>query len=297
MFGSFIGIGVLVGLLYNRPDGLLHIIFCDVGQGDAMYLKFPNGTDMLIDGGPNQRVLACLSKHMPFYDRKIDIVALTHPEKDHYFGLGAVLDRYTVGYFASIPVANTSGEYKQFLQKLREVQIQQRYLTTGEEVRIGDVTMHTLWPDREWLKLNLKDSEVYGAVDQVYESTLPQVSQTDLDLNAFSLYLHLRYKDFDILFTGDGGSQTQDLLSNLSIPIPASIEVFKFPHHGSKTGISESFLSIIKPDLTIIEVGKNSYGHPHPLSIQRLKPYGKTLTTQEGSIEVVSNGSSWWVRR
>ena len=82
-------------------DGKLHLIVCDVGQGDAIYLKTPSGKDILVDGGPNDSVLNCLNNNMPFWDRTLDLVVLTHPDADHISGLVSVLERYTVLHFVT----------------------------------------------------------------------------------------------------------------------------------------------------------------------------------------------------
>src|SRR3989338_10871213 len=95
----FIGIILLFSYIFSLSDNKLHLIFCDVGQGDAIYIRMPDNSDLLIDGGPNDKVLSCLGKHMPFYDRTIDVVVLSHPQTDHLQGLISVIDRYNVGYF------------------------------------------------------------------------------------------------------------------------------------------------------------------------------------------------------
>jgi len=89
--GGLAGIVIIFSFVWLQPDGRLHIVFCNVGQGDAAYIRFPDGRDMLLDGGPdNGRVLTCLGRHMPFWDRHLTIVAMTHPQADHMGGLPAV---------------------------------------------------------------------------------------------------------------------------------------------------------------------------------------------------------------
>jgi competence protein ComEC len=95
----FISIIVLVGEFKKLPNGKLQMVVCDVGQGDAIYLKTPRGFDILVDGGPDNSVLSCLGRHMPFWDRKIELIFLTHPHADHATGLFAVKNRYRVGQF------------------------------------------------------------------------------------------------------------------------------------------------------------------------------------------------------
>src|SRR3989344_8210677 len=110
--GVATGLVLLFSFLGSLPDGTLHIVFCDVGQGDAAYIRFPDGRDMVVDGGPNDRVIACLGRHMPFWDRHIDMVAMTHPQKDHMQGLIAVFERFDVDYFLRSDIGNTTEGYQ-----------------------------------------------------------------------------------------------------------------------------------------------------------------------------------------
>ena len=90
--------GLFVLQAAQRDDGKLQIIFCDVGQGDAVLIRTPSGSDMLFDGGPNKKVLSCLSEYLPFWDRDIEMMFLSHPHADHLIGLLDVFDRYTLRY-------------------------------------------------------------------------------------------------------------------------------------------------------------------------------------------------------
>ena len=122
-------LGCLLGLILfsvyikSQPDGKLHIVFCDVGQGDAVYIKMPNGGDMLIDGGPDGKVLNCLGKNMPFYDRTIDVVVLSHPQKDHLQGILFVLERYTVKHFIVGIEGIDTDAYKQLVNLIDKKKI------------------------------------------------------------------------------------------------------------------------------------------------------------------------------
>src|SRR4051812_44999369 len=95
---TFVGLVLVIVLAVFEAgkfnDGKLHVIFCNVGQGDAIFIRTPNGKNMLIDGGPDRSVLNCLAKHMPFWERRIDLMLLTHPHADHFMGMYYVLDRY-----------------------------------------------------------------------------------------------------------------------------------------------------------------------------------------------------------
>ncbi len=278
---------VLIALLFltSQSDNKLHIYFCDVGQGDAIYIRFPNNQDMLIDGGPNNKVLSCLSDHMPFYDREIDLVMLTHPQADHLNGLIYVIERYKVSYFVTSPVGNSTEGYSKLTELLKNKNIEVKNLYTGSEVNFGSVVFKSIWPEKSWVLANLisNNGNVLG------------VTSKDPNLNDFSEMGILSYGSFDLLFTGDGDQRIQDDILKI-YNNQKDIEVMKVPHHGSKTGLLEEFLQAFKPEMAIISVGKNNrFGHPSDEIIQKLSKYVKTIkrTDVDGTIEVVSDGTTY----
>lgn len=296
LFGAFVGLGLLLAVLRFLPDGKLHVVFCDVGQGDAIYIRMPNSADMLVDGGPNDQVLTCLGKYMPFYDRTIDLVVLTHPQKDHLQGLLSVLDRYEVKNFVTIPVGHTTEGYKMLTTKLKKQlstgKISVKYIMTGDMIRFGEVHVHTVWPEKNWLikSLDLNPQQNESSANNQVIGFL-----SDKDLNSYSLYLHLKFAEFDLLLTGDGDRQTQMAMEEVKLMSTlAQVEVLKVPHHGSRTGMTEKFLDTIQPQLSIIQVGKNSYGHPTEYTLNQLKRWGRVLRTDlDGDIEVAADGYRW----
>ena len=116
---------------------------------------------------------------------------------------------------------------------------------------------------------------------------------TDENLNDFSYYMHLKYGEFDALFTGDGDSRIQPvIMATNNLP---DVEILKFPHHGSKTGILAEFLDKIKPEAAVISSGKNPWGHPTKEALDLLQSRNISIlrTDQKGNIEVVSDGEGW----
>lgn len=301
LFGAFVGVGISLGILPFLPDGKLHMVFCDVGQGDAIYIRMPNRADMLVDGGPNDQVLTCLGKHMPFYDRTIDLVILTHPQKDHFQGLIGLLDRFQVNYFATIPVGHTTEGYKLFTTKLRkhlsEGKMSIKYLMTGDMITIGEVKILTIWPKKNWLidSLNLETDQL-DHLSKKKNEVLSFLSSKDL--NIYSFYLHVNFDRFDVLLTGDGDVQTQTAIKEQHLyALLPQVEVLKVPHHGSRTGMTEEFLRTVRPQVSIIQVGKNNYGHPSEESLNQLKRWGKVLRTDlSGDIEIISDGQTFDVK-
>lgn len=246
-------------------DARLHIIFCDVGQGDGILIRTPTGVDIVIDGGPaNGKMVACLTKYLPFWDREIEVMFATHPDADHIGGLLDVIQSYRVISFNTVSVKSKTLIYKALKNGIKKRNIPYREITIGDKFTFSDgVELETYWPDREFEA----------------EST-----------NEYSLVQVLKYKDFEVLLTGD---ITYQILNTLLIP--DSFEIFKLPHHGSKTGIDDGTLKKIKSNLAVISVGKsNRYHHPHPSILGFLSKYhlDYVRTDTRGSIEIVTDGVS-----
>jgi len=291
--GAFFGLILLAVYIFSQPDGKLHLIFCDVGQGDAIFIKTPQNLDLLIDGGPNERVLECLGDNMPFYDRTIDMVVLTHPQKDHLQGLLSVIDRYSIKYFVSVPVGNTSQGFSELKKKIEDKGIPLKNLYQGDNFSMGEVKFNVLWPDREWTSEKLGNNILLAGNN----SNVLGLSTEGTDLNSFSMVLYLNYGRFDTLLTGDGDSKIQpEIVTTAHLP---DIEILKFPHHGSKTGITWEFLEKLKPELTVILVGKNPWGHPTKEALAQIESVKSQIarTDQHGEIEVISDGMAWSINK
>ena len=246
--------------VFVLPDDKLHLVVCDVGQGDAILVSYKT-TQMLVDGGPNSSVLKCLGDHMPFYDRRIEVVVLTHPQADHMNGLIDVLKRYTVLQFVKELVSNDTVGYRELMKLIAKMNVVAVY--SGDEIKLGKMKFDVIWPERGFESKELNETAIVGK---------------------------LSFGDFDALLTSDAGL----------IALPVSADVLKVPHHGSKYGMTREWLEVVRPQLAIISVGKrNSYGHPTPEVLKLLSDQGIKMlrTDQDGTVEVVSDGKSYWVRR
>ena len=107
-----------------KPQKLL-VDFLDVGQGDSAFIQTPEGHQILIDGGPGTSVLGKFSELMPFWDKEIDLVILTHPESDHMQGLLDVLQRYKVDNFLWTGVVKDDAENKELAGLLKKASASQ----------------------------------------------------------------------------------------------------------------------------------------------------------------------------
>lgn len=283
-FVSFLALGLMLLFIvttyqyFKFNDGKLHIVVCDVGQGDGIFIRTPKGSDILIDGGPDDKVLSCLSSNMPFWDRTLEAVILTHPDADHSTGLIDVIERYHVIQLLTQKVPGKTKIYQKLKTTLAKNLVTAKYSYQGDVIHEGEsLSFSVLWPTNEAV--------------QILEQN---ISKKNIRLNEVSIITLLKYENFEILFTGDAGAEVVEQIALLA----GDVDLLKVPHHGSKTGMSETFLSIIKPEMAIISVGRrNKYGHPAQFSLDLLRNAGvKTLRTDlNGEIEIISDGEKYWV--
>jgi competence protein ComEC len=254
--------------ILQLPDQRLHLVFCDVGQGDAI-LIFQGTNQILIDGGPDQSVLSCLSNNLPFWDREIEMVIASHPEADHITGLIDVIDRYRVKHFVVNSFGKDSAVFKEFKAAVINEDSEIYFPKEGDEINIGSLKMAVLWPQSQ--------EKVLGA------------TTVDREANEISVVFKLSYGDFDALFTGDISTKVEGQLEL------EDIEVLKVAHHGSKHSTGEEFLEKTNPELAIISVGKNPWGHPTEEVIEKLRELEIEIlrTDDKGEIEIVTDGEEW----
>ncbi|MDD2274871.1 MAG: MBL fold metallo-hydrolase [Candidatus Pacebacteria bacterium] len=256
---SLILINILLYIFsFSSPD--LRVIFFDVGQGDSIFIETPNKHQILIDGGPSSSNIANkLSSFMPFWDKTIDLIILTHLESDHVSGLFEVLDNYIVENIL------WSGEYKE-----------------SEKSKI--------W--KEMIEKENANIYISNSLDQIIMNDVHlKIIKTDGEItntNDSSVITKLLYRDNSFLFTGDISSKVEKEIISQDI----QSDIIKIPHHGSKYSSSEEFIKKVSPLLAVIQVGKNSYGHPTDEVLTRLSNFGiKVLRNDlDGDIQIVSNG-------
>lgn len=276
---------LLFHFLASLPDGKLHMTICNVGQGDAIYIRFPDGRDMLVDGGPDDSVVSCLGRHMPFWDRSIDIVVLTHPEKDHLQGLLTVMDRFRIGRMLRSDVANISDGFTVFQERIRAHAIPVRIVRLGERIQIGASHIAVMWPSQDQT-LAMRPANGSDAASVLGASSDHR--------NDGSVVLWVRYGSFDAWLSGDADTRIEAKYRGHSLS-DRTIEVLKVPHHGSATGMSKDYLDWLNPKLAVISVGRNTYGHPSPDIMSMLAEKGVRVlrTDRHGDVEIISDGKAW----
>ncbi|MBU1256843.1 MBL fold metallo-hydrolase [Patescibacteria group bacterium] len=289
----WIMVGVLVGLVWvgvQMPDKNLHVVFCDVGQGDAS-LIIKGDFQMVIDGGPSgEKLLSCLGNNLPFWDRKIEVVVNTHPQKDHLGGLDELVERYKVEKLVINGVFGGGKDGERLRNYVNDRSHNLVIPQKGDVLRMGSLQFDILWPEER------VGSELAWVGDNVKGPTLDMgvasVLGKNTDVNMVSVVGVLRYGNFKAMFTGDIGFDEEKKIKL------EGVDVLKVAHHGSKYSSGDEFIEKTDPEVAVILVGKNTFGHPTKETLDKLEQVGAKIfrTDLDGEVEVVSDGEKYWVQ-
>ena len=250
----------------SQPIDILQVSFLDVGQGDAILITAPNRNQVLIDGGPNKKVIRALGQVMPFFDRSIDLIIATHPDLDHIGGLPDTLDRFEVSAYLAPMAESKTAAYKT---------LQTKVITEGAQTVVAEKGMRVILAKDTTL-------EIFSAGTAGVES------------NAASVVAKLTYGDIDFLLTGDAPLALEEKLA-YQVGSGLQAEILKVGHHGAKSSSGETFLQKVSPQFAVISAGtENRYGHPHVETIARLKEVGAEIlqTKDLGTIVFETDGQS-----
>lgn len=265
--------------LFNlEKDRHLEVSFFDIGQGDAIFIETPHKHQILIDGGPSSAILEKLAREMPFWDRTIDLVILTHPEKDHLAGLLEVLERYEVKQILWTGIIRQTAEYNKWQELIKKEKAKITIAQAPQKIKAGRVFLSILYPFESLEGGEFKNS------------------------NDTSIISRLIFGNNSFLFTGDATKSVEKkILSKCGEKVNCLLDsdVLKVSHHGSKTSTSEEFLKEISPEIAIISCGKdNIYGHPHSETLEIFKKYDiEVLRTDiNGDIKIISDGEKIYAR-
>lgn len=262
-------------------DRRTKIVFCDVGQGDAAYIRIKNKTDVVIDAGPNRKILLCLGKHMPFYDRKIELAIISHPQTDHFGGFLELIDRYQIEKIILPSIDNSNKSFNLLKSKILNKKIFTLFLKAGNKITINNDQLSFYWPTEDFLNRSL----VYDKPRQLNKHIL---GVSSIDLNYFSYIFMFEENNFRALFTGDAPPAVlASIMRNESVNHLKNTNILKIPHHGSKNGLTEMFLKLANPQVVVISVGRNnSFGHPTKEILDMLQASSTQIrrTDEEGDI-------------
>lgn len=249
---------ILAGIIFDLKNQRLEVIFLDVSQGDSILIK-KGMNEILIDGGSKEEiVLEKLGEYLSFWDRKIEAVVATHPDKDHIQGLIGIMENYEIGAVIDNGQESESGVYKKYLDVIKEKKIDKKNGKNGLKMEIGEANLEIIYP---------------------------QNNLVSKDTNLGSIVSKLSFGENSFLFMGDLPIQGENILLQKQIDLKSN--VLKIGHHGSKNSTSLEFLENVHPEDAIISVGKNSYGHPTEEVLEKLKSKNIKIfrTDEKGDIK------------
>lgn len=235
------------------------VVFLNVGQGDAILIS--QGTSqVLIDGGRSgKELLGRLGRHVPFWDRQIEYVIATHPDADHIGGLPSLLRTYRIGEVLTTGAESETETSRLFQEAIREA--------TGQGPTRAYRGATIAFPEGGELTVEYPDEPLDG-------------TNSGVDTNDGSLVMRFVYGETSFLLTGDLPHEEKVL------PEEAPVTILKVAHHGSKHSTSQVFLDLVQPQEAVVSVGENSYGHPDPGVLERLRGRGAIIhrTDERGDV-------------
>lgn len=258
--------------------GQTQVNVLDVGQGDSIFVSFPNGQTMLVDGGglagsewsKGMRSAPDVGEEVvsPYLwsrgIKHLDVVALTHAHEDHLGGLPSVLENFRVDELW-VGRDEDTPEFAALLEKARQRGVRIVHKAVGDELKWGGVRGQVLWPP--------------------VEDAAKEASNDD------SLVMRIESGATSFLLTGDIEQPEEKKI--LAEGDPLASDFIKVPHHGSKTSSTEPFLAAVQPSIAVVSVGEgNAYGHPSPSVVERYEQDGVSLlrTDRNGAVTVSSDG-------
>ncbi len=253
---SLVCMGLIVVLLAGKlvfsltAPKELKVVFLDVGQGDCCFIQTPDGKNILVDGGSQTEKNIGENILLPFLLKNgyssLDLVVMSHGHDDHISGLPYVIKQIRTQAFMEYPPLETSSIYLELKEIISEKDIQVISASRGQSYRIGSETwIHVLYPDNNSISSLYQDNE-----------------------NNLSLVFLLECGDATVLYTGDIEKGVEYFLSGR---IEKQATILKVAHHGSSSSSTEAFLDAVSPEVAVIQVGNNYFGHPASQILERLE--------------------------
>ncbi len=255
--------------------GLLTVAVLNIGQGDAIFIEAPNGNQVIVDGGPDQKLISELGHVIPFYDHSIDMIVNTNPDSDHYAGFLDLLKSYKVGEFMESGTMSDTPTYRELEKLVAEKQVPKVIAKRGMKIVLDkDVSLFVLYPDRD---------------------------VSNWTSNNGSIVMKLVYGNTSFLLQGDATAEVEKYLISLEKSPESKVygglsgQVLKVGHHGSRTSTSPEYVKAVSPEYAAISDGKNNrYGHPHKETLDNLLAnHVKILRTDlQGRVIFESDGKT-----
>lgn len=271
-----VALGILLGLIYisynyycYQKNNNLEVSFIDVGQGDAIFIKTPEKHQIFIDFGSGQGIND-LNKKIPWWNKKIDLIIITHPHDDHIIGLIQIIKNYKIKNIMYTGIVYDSPAYLELLEKIEKKNIPLLVPQENQSIKLGkNCDLNIIFP---WENFYNKEID---------------------NLNNSSIISQLNCQNSKFLFMGDAEEEVENKLLEKNMDIKS--DILKIGHHGSITSSQQEFLEKIAPQMAIIMVGKNNkFNHPSLRILKRLEKLKiKTLRTDlNGTITIISDGKN-----
>lgn len=300
------------------PDESVNFTICDVGQGDALLFS-KSFFQLLIDTGPDEKLISCLNKNMPFWDKKIDILVLTHFDSDHVAAFNELINFYQIGtIFLLLTDYNESDLYLELRGQIIDLNRQGTVVKEpflGQQIAFYDFTRgnkskyNSIEPlFFTFLTPTSINQEKYGQLEginafswQKSETILSDKNiekiASEINENDRSIVLLFSFGNLSILLTGDLETPGEEALMRLSLI--KRVDILKVGHHGAKTSTSLPLLLELAPETSIISVGeKNSFNHPNTEVLDRISSIKSKIlrTDQSGTINLVLDGEHFFLK-
>lgn len=255
--------------VFSTNSSVLTFSVLDVGQGDALFIESPTGIQVLVDAGANKTVMKELGAVMSFFDRHIDMLVVTHADRDHFEGFIPLLKKYKTDVMLLSGTKSESALYESFEKDVERKKIPKVFARRGQVVDLGGgAYLHILFPDRD---------------------------VSHMETNDASIVIKLVYGKTSVMLQGDSPTKIEDYLLSIDEGELDS-DILKAGHHGSRTSTGEPYVKAVTPRWAIISAGKdNSYGHPHPEVVDVLTRNNIEMlgTYDRGRIVFESDGESF----
>lgn len=280
--GLILTLSLMAFLVPGADHRRAGLVFVDVGQGDCLHIRTPEGRNILIDGGGSLNYEVGKKILLPYLlkngVKSVDLALVTHLHTDHYLGIAQLagdmkvkrLGTYEANIFREQEILADTGLRKQDLL----------YLTGGDRIKIEkDVWIDVLYPEEksagEYAKLVLDEE----------------------DENRSSLFMKVYYKGLTVMMTGDVGMEGENEIMRLYLNDPEilDVDILKVGHHGSRFSTGDEFLDVVSPEIAVFQVGKNNFGHPHPSVIDKCAEKGIIIYRNDldGAIIFIEEGHRW----
>lgn len=246
------------GQVFPRGDANDAVMyFLDVGQGDSSLIELSGGMQMIIDAGPDDSVVRRLESILPLSDRYIDVAVMTHPQADHAVGFIDMLKRYRIGVLVINGDSGNTKAHAALAEAVSKTKTKVLMLGRGDRIRYRDNIFSVLWPPP---------------------------GDAPKDLNDRAMVIKMITPQFSALFAADIPAEVERQLLGDDI----NSDILKVPHHGSRFSSSKEFLKKVSPSVSVIQVGKNSYGHPTKETLARLAEAGTRIFRNDmnGTVKV-----------